>query len=134
MNYVKVEKEEIAPFLIVCPSSIIDNWLRELNVWGYFAVGKFHGVKEREEVKKKLKNKRLEVVLTTHETCRDHLDELNAFEWSAVIVDEFHKIKNDKSQTTQKFKEFKPKVRIGLSGTLVQNDLIEFWTLLDWYK
>ena len=60
------------------------------------------------------------------------MDSLTRFEWSAVVVDEFHKMKNDESLVSRAFHEFTTSTRIGLSGTILQNDLIELWALLDW--
>lgn len=120
------------PFLITAPASLLDNWISELDTWGYFAIGKFHKLKEREDTLLKLKNRRIEVVITTHETCRNQLEVLNAIEWAAVIMDEFHKLKNDKSAISQEFRKLKTKTRIGLSGTILQNDLMELWSLLEW--
>lgn len=54
-------------------------------------------------------------------------------EWAAVIVDEVHKLKNYKSQITQAMKALKCKVRIGLSGTILQNNLEELWCVVDWW-
>ena len=72
--------------------------------------------------------------MTTHETMRDQASYLNQFEWSAIIVDEFHKLKNDESQISKAYYTFKKiKRRIGLSGTILQNGVMELWALLDWY-
>ena len=56
-------------FLIVSPTSVLYNWLDELEVWGYFKVGKFHR-KSKDEVIDLVKQKQVELVLTTHETLR----------------------------------------------------------------
>lgn len=52
--------------------------------------------------------------------------------WSAVIVDEVHRIKNPKSQITQTMKSLKCNVRIGLTGTILQNNMNELWCVMDW--
>ena len=51
------------------PTSVLYNWLDELEVWGYFKVGKFHR-KSKDEVIDLVKQKQVELVLTTHETMR----------------------------------------------------------------
>ncbi|XP_068522066.1 DNA excision repair protein ERCC-6-like 2 isoform X4 [Anas acuta] len=53
-------------------------------------------------------------------------------EWSAVIVDEAHRIKNPKAQITQTMKSLKCSVRIGLTGTILQNNMKELWCVMDW--
>ncbi len=71
-------------------------------------------------------------MLTTHETCSRHIDRLKELKFSAIIVDEFHKLKNDKCELSKNLREFVTRVRIGLSGTILQNDPIELWSLIDW--
>ena len=78
-------------------------------------------------------NSRYDIVLTTHETMRDHANILKSFKWSAIIVDEFHKLKNSESQIAKAYYKFKKtKTKIGLSGTILQNGVMELWSLLDW--
>ena len=55
-----------------------------------------------------------------------------SIDWSAVIVDEAHKIKNPKSQITRAMKGMRCKVRVGLTGTILQNNLEELWCVMDW--
>lgn len=57
---------------------------------------------------------------------------LCSIDWAAVIVDEAHKIKNPKSQITQAMKDMRCKVRVGLTGTILQNNLEELWCVMDW--
>ncbi|XP_060736675.1 DNA excision repair protein ERCC-6-like 2 isoform X2 [Tachysurus vachellii] len=118
-------------FLIVAPLSVLYNWKDELDTWGYFKTVVVHGVRKEEELARVNKG-RCEIVLTTYETLRLCLDEFNSHEWAAVIVDEVHKLKNYKSQITQAMKALKCKVRIGLSGTILQNNLEELWCVMDW--
>lgn len=57
---------------------------------------------------------------------------LCSIDWDAVIVDEAHKIKNPKSQITQAMKDMRCEVRVGLTGTILQNNLEELWCVMDW--
>ena len=68
----KEEKQRRGTFLIVSPSSILFNWEDELNTWGYFKTGRFHGASKNETLDK-ARNGTLEVVLTTYETYRIHI-------------------------------------------------------------
>lgn len=54
-------------------------------------------------------------------------------EWSAVIVDEAHRIKNPKARVTEVMKALKCNVRIGLTGTILQNNMKELWCVMDWW-
>ncbi|XP_043103741.1 DNA excision repair protein ERCC-6-like 2 [Puntigrus tetrazona] len=118
-------------FLIVAPLSVLYNWKDELDTWGHFRVVVVHGVRKDEELAR-VQRGRCEVALTTYETLRLCLDQFNSIDWAAVFVDEAHKIKNPKSQITQAMKNMGCKVRVGLTGTILQNNLEELWCVMDW--
>uniref|UniRef100_A0A5F4W0W3 DNA excision repair protein ERCC-6-like 2 n=1 Tax=Callithrix jacchus TaxID=9483 RepID=A0A5F4W0W3_CALJA len=118
-------------FLIVAPLSVLYNWKDELDTWGYFRVTVLHGNRKDNELIR-VKQRKCEIALTTYETLRLCLDELNSVEWSAVIVDEAHRIKNPKARVTEVMKALKCNVRIGLTGTILQNNMKELWCVMDW--
>ncbi|NWS67357.1 ER6L2 protein, partial [Crotophaga sulcirostris] len=118
-------------FLIVAPLSVLYNWKDELDTWGYFKVCVLHGSKKDDDLSR-IKQGKYEVALTTYEILRLYLDEFNSIEWSAVIVDEAHRIKNPKAQITETMKSLKCCVRIGLTGTILQNNMKELWCVMDW--
>ncbi|XP_038559899.1 DNA excision repair protein ERCC-6-like 2 isoform X2 [Micropterus salmoides] len=118
-------------FLIVAPLSVLYNWKDELDTWGHFQCVVVHGLRKEDELAR-IKKGRIEIALTTYETLRLCLDQFNIIDWSAVVVDEAHKIKNPNSQITQAMKDLKCKIRIGLTGTILQNNLEELWCVMDW--
>ncbi|XP_048187053.1 DNA excision repair protein ERCC-6-like 2 isoform X2 [Perognathus longimembris pacificus] len=118
-------------FLIVAPLSVLYNWKDELDTWGYFRLTVLHGNKKDNELIR-VKQQKCEVALITYETLRLYLDELNSLEWSAVIVDEAHRIKNPKARVTEVMKALRCNVRIGLTGTILQNSMKELWCVMDW--
>ncbi|XP_053323486.1 DNA excision repair protein ERCC-6-like 2 isoform X2 [Spea bombifrons] len=118
-------------FLIVSPLSVLFNWKDELETWGYFKVTVIHGNKKEFELSR-IKQGKYEIALTTYETLRLCLDELNSIDWAAVIVDEAHRIKNPKARVTHVMKDLNCKVRIGLTGTILQNNMQELWCVMDW--
>ncbi|XP_042344247.1 DNA excision repair protein ERCC-6-like 2 isoform X2 [Plectropomus leopardus] len=118
-------------FLIVAPLSVLYNWKDELDTWGHFQCVVVHGLRKEEELAR-IKKGRVEIALTTYETLRLSLDQFNDIDWSAVFVDEAHKIKNPNSQITQAMKDLRCKIRVGLTGTILQNNLEELWCVMDW--
>ncbi|XP_077943756.1 DNA excision repair protein ERCC-6-like 2 isoform X4 [Gasterosteus aculeatus] len=118
-------------FLIVAPLSVLYNWKDELETWGHFQCVVVHGLRKEEELAR-IQKGRIEIALTTYETLRLCLDQFNNIDWSAVVVDEAHKIKNPNSQITRAMKDLKCKIRVGLTGTVLQNNLEELWCVMDW--
>ncbi|THH28182.1 hypothetical protein EUX98_g6002 [Antrodiella citrinella] len=100
--------------LIIAPSSVVHNWEREFETWGYFEVGIYTGP-GRAEVLKDFKMGRLDVVVTSFETARADIALLDDLAWSCIIIDEFECV-----------------VRFGLSGTVIQNKYSEMWAILEW--
>lgn len=72
------KRKQAGSFLIVSPSSVLYNWEDELNTWGYFKVAKFHGASKTETIEKAKRGK-LEMVLTTYETFRNHIVSVFAY-------------------------------------------------------
>lgn len=122
---------KVNPALVICPASVLYNWEEELDTWGHFSVLKYHK-QEKENTLRVASGGRCEVVLTTFESARIHLDDLNTIEWSVVVVDECHKIKEASSGITVAMKNLVCHKRIGLTGTALQNKYDELWCLLDW--
>jgi DNA excision repair protein ERCC-6-like 2 len=65
---------------------------------------------------------RLEILITTYTTYKQNQEKINMVEWDAVIADECHIIKERKSDVTEKMGLVNSKVRIGLTGTAIQNN------------
>ncbi|KAG9073520.1 hypothetical protein FS749_015052, partial [Ceratobasidium sp. UAMH 11750] len=119
--------------LIICPKTVVGNWEKELDTWGYFEYGTYAGDKTiRDEVLKDFTMGRLDIVLTAFDTARTYIDLFSDLPWSMVFVDEVHRCKNPTSGTTVALNRFSCKVRFGLTGTAIQNGYKELWTLLDW--
>ncbi|XP_061673844.1 DNA excision repair protein ERCC-6-like 2 isoform X2 [Syngnathoides biaculeatus] len=125
------QREPDKLFLIVAPLSVLYNWKDELDTWGHFQYAVVHGLRKQEALAR-VKKGRVEIALTTYETLRLCLTQFNNITWSAVFVDEAHKIKNPNSQITQAMKALKCQIRIGLTGTILQNNLEELWCVMDW--
>jgi superfamily II DNA/RNA helicase len=121
--------------LIICPSSLIKNWENELRTWGWWTVYVFHGSKdEKEYALQAAKKGSLEIMITNYDTYRMRYAEVNTVFWDCVIADECHKIKERSSETTQRMNEINSLCRIGLTGTAIQNNYEELWTLLNWCR
>ncbi|KAK7440022.1 hypothetical protein VKT23_017275 [Stygiomarasmius scandens] len=119
--------------LIIAPSSVVPNWEREFETWGYFEVGVYTGnTAERAPVLRDFKYGRLDVVITSFDLARGDIELLDNLAWSVVIIDEVHRLKNKKSKLAAAFSRFTCMRRFGLTGTAIQNSYDEMWAIADW--
>lgn len=119
------------PVLIVCPSSVIQNWESEFSKWATFCVSIFHGA-NRDLIFERLEARGVEIFITSFDTYRIHGSILSEIQWEIVIIDEAHRLKNEKSKLYQACLDIKTRKRYGLTGTIMQNNLMELFSLFDW--
>ncbi|KAG0045043.1 hypothetical protein BGZ83_009717 [Gryganskiella cystojenkinii] len=129
------EKGVWGPFLVVAPLSTISNWEAE---FARFVPDvpcvMYHGIPSERE---RIRNHRLKklgpgfpVVITTYEiTIRDR-KYLQKYDWKYIIVDEGHRLKNMDCKLIRELKTYKSANRMLLTGTPLQNNLEELWSLL----
>ncbi|XP_042042136.1 switch 2-like [Salvia splendens] len=124
----RVEKK--GPVLIICPSSVILNWESEFSKWSTFNVAVYHGV-NRDLVIDKLKAGDVEIIITSFDTYRIQGSILSNIQWEILIVDEAHRLKNEKSKLYTACMKIKTLKRYGLTGTVMQNKIMELFNLFD---
>ncbi|NWF28674.1 DEAD/DEAH box helicase [Streptomyces sp. PKU-EA00015] len=116
------------PTLVVCPTSLMGNWQREIE---RFAPGtpvrRFHGSTRSLDALVEG-----EVVLTTYGTMRLDAARLAEVPWGMVVADEAQHVKNPYSATARQLRTIGAQARVALSGTPVENNLSELWAILDW--
>ncbi|KAF2668852.1 putative TBP associated factor [Microthyrium microscopicum] len=119
------------PTLIVCPPTLSGHWQQEIARFAPFlkAVTYTGPPAERNKVRHLLDQ--VDVVITSYEVCRNDVAILNPIIWNYCILDEGHLIKNPKAKTTIAVKSFKSYHRLILSGTPIQNNVLELWSLFD---
>lgn len=117
--------------LIICPSSVIDNWRHEFDTWGYFEHAAYTGTRAKDALDA-FRRGRLDIMITSHETASLSIEHLRDLDLSCIIIDEAHKLKNPNSQMTQAMQTFSCKARFALTGTAIQNSYRELYTLGDW--
>ncbi|OVA00383.1 SNF2-related [Macleaya cordata] len=120
-----------SPVLIICPTSIIQNWENEFSKWAKFSVSAYHG-SNRDLIIEKLEAHGVDILITSFDTFRIHGTILSEIEWHIVIVDEAHRLKNEKSKLYRACLGIKTRNRFGLTGTIMQNKIMELFNLFDW--
>ncbi|KPI37186.1 TATA-binding protein-associated factor MOT1 [Cyphellophora attinorum] len=119
------------PSLIVCPPSLSGHWQQEISQFAPFltCVAYVGGPGERNSRKHLLAD--ADIVVTTYDICRNESDVLTALTWNYCVLDEGHLIKNPKAKITQAVKKVNSNHRLILSGTPIQNNVLELWSLFD---
>lgn len=117
--------------LVITPTSLIFNWKQEFDkVAPSLKVGVIHGSKS-ERIKSLAMLYDYDVILTTYGTVKNDILEYEKINFDYVIVDEGQNINNPESQNAKIIKKIKSKSRFVLTGTPIENNLIELWSLFD---
>ena len=116
------------PTLVVCPVSVLSNWARETH---RFAPGipvlRYHGAtRSLDDLQPDA------IVLTTYGVARREAAALAAHPWGLIAADEAQAIKNPVSRTAKALRTIPADARFALTGTPVENRLVDLWALLDW--
>ncbi len=131
IEYMKYKLKEKGTMLIIVPTSLIYNWEHELHRFGsnlnYCIIND-------------TKNKRLsyfdhlkdyDVVLTTYGMLRQDIDYYKSYTFDTCIIDEAQNIKNANTETTKAIKQIQAKTRFALTGTPIENSVMELWSIFD---
>ncbi|CAF1305426.1 unnamed protein product [Rotaria sp. Silwood1] len=127
----------LGPVLIVCPSTLLHQWVHEFHEWWpEFRVavlhesGSFQGKKGHRLIHK-IGTTAAGILITSYANILIHYDTLVSYPWHYFILDEGHKIRNPDAQITTACKSFRTPHRLILSGSPMQNNLRELWSLFD---
>lgn len=111
--------------LVVAPTSLLSNWQKEitkfapdLNLWIY------HG-QNRDLIKE------YDVLITSYGLARRDKKKLNKMKWLLLIIDEAQNIKNPHTEQTKAIKSIEAQHKIAMSGTPVENRMLEYWSIFD---
>ncbi|MBC9732297.1 DEAD/DEAH box helicase [Nocardioides marmotae] len=128
------ERGATGPTLVVCPTSLLGNWEAEV---ARFAPGtpvrRFHGSgRDLAGLEDGLPGTDAGFVLTTYGTARRDAAVLAAVGWDLVVADEAQHVKNARTATARALRTIPSRARVALTGTPIENDLTELWSVLDW--
>ena len=130
--YLHEKYPHLPPALLVCPMSVVGNWEREiqnfapsLKIWIHHGTSRCKGDEFIQIVSS------YNLVLTTYHLAARDSDHLKSVHWSAVILDEAQNIKNPHTNQSKAVKELTTARRVALTGTPVENRLLELWSIMD---
>lgn len=131
------EMKSYGPFLIVAPLSTLSNWIDEFARWTpTITTVLYHGTPAE---RAKIRSKRLRkpgteafpVVCTSYEICMNDRKFLSQYGWKFIIIDEGHRLKNLNCRLIKELKQYQSANRLLITGTPLQNNLAELWSLLN---
>lgn len=126
-------KKNPKPSLVICPASVLHNWQREANRFAPdLQVLVLESGAARHNLRKQIPQH--DVIVTNYALLRRDLEELQKFAFRAVILDEAQFIKNPGAQVTQSVKQLKSEHRLALTGTPLENRLLDLWSIVDFIQ
>ena len=121
----KEENKLKNPVLVVCPTTLMGNWIKELQMFApSLNASTYHGLDRKLDIKS-------DVILTTYAIMRIDVEEIKKNTWGMIIVDEAQNIKNPDTAQTIAIKSLKSDIKIAMTGTPVENRLTELWSIFD---
>lgn len=132
-DYAKTKSIETRPLpsLIICPPSLLGHWEVEINNFAPFLkVGVYSGGPSvRQTLRSQLDN--VDIIVTSYDVVRNDIEFLSNKDYNYCVLDEGHIIKNSNSKLTKSVKRVRSNHRLVLSGTPIQNNVLELWSLFD---
>jgi hypothetical protein len=121
------------PSLVICPASVLHNWRREANRFTpQMKVLVLESGAARHNLRKQIPQH--DLIVTNYALLRRDLEELQKFAFRTVILDEAQFIKNPGAQVTQSVKQLKSEHRLALTGTPLENRLLDLWSITDFIQ
>ena len=126
------------PVLVLCPLTVGQQWIRELHIWCPHAKAiLLHETRTNKEISKEDILRECEgttnIVVSNYDTIVHMQDTYSPqmVDWSCIICDEAHKIRNHKTNISRLVKKLTGDFRLAVTGSPIQNSLIELWSLFD---
>ena len=120
-----------APALLVCPTSVVTNWEREVARFAPSLVTLVHQGSNRLRAEEFLATvRKVDMVMTSYALARSDAELLQAVDWLGVFLDEAQNIKNPSAKQTQAIRKLNAEFRFALTGTPVENRLSELWSIM----
>lgn len=132
-----VENGVSGPFLIVSPLATLDHWCAEFKRYApEIGVVSYYGSKgDRKDIRRKYFGKnnvsKSSVIITTYDMVIQDFKSFVRYHWKYLVTDEGHRLKNTNSVLLRQLRGLKTSSRLLLSGTPLQNNMSELWTLLN---
>ncbi|MDJ0743120.1 MAG: DEAD/DEAH box helicase [Xenococcaceae cyanobacterium MO_167.B27] len=120
------------PTLVICPTSVLNNWEREVKKFAPTLSAFIHHGDTRSKGKTFINEvSKKHIVITSYSLVHRDSKTLNRVKWQGIVLDEAQNIKNPSAKQSQAVRQIPADFRIALTGTPVENRLSELWSILD---
>ncbi|MGL5879582.1 MAG: DEAD/DEAH box helicase, partial [Xenococcaceae cyanobacterium] len=128
----KQQKALEKPTLLVCPTSVLGNWEREVRKFApQLKVFMYHGDKRPKGKTFEQTVTGKDLVITSYALIYRDLKTHQSVSWQGIVLDEAQNIKNSEAKQSQAVRQLEAQFRFALTGTPVENRLQELWSILD---
>ncbi|KAK3929318.1 TATA-binding protein-associated factor 172 [Frankliniella fusca] len=137
VQYRKTGNLDCAPLqsLVICPPTLTGHWVYEIEKFlakKYLNPLQYAGPpQERERLRSLLKSRSYNLIVASYDIVRKDIDFFSSIKWNYCILDEGQYIKNGKTKASKAIKQLVANHRLILSGTPIQNNVLELWSLFD---
>ncbi|XP_001632824.2 SWI/SNF-related matrix-associated actin-dependent regulator of chromatin subfamily A member 5 [Nematostella vectensis] len=134
LGYMKNFRKVPGPHMVICPKSTLANWMAEFERWcpSIRAVCLIGNQEQRTAfIRDTMLPGEWDVCVTSYEMVIREKAVFKKFAWRYIVIDEAHRIKNEKSKLSEIVRELRSANRLLLTGTPLQNNLHELWALLN---
>ncbi|MDJ0729602.1 MAG: DEAD/DEAH box helicase [Crocosphaera sp.] len=120
------------PTLVICPTSVLNNWEREVKKFAPSLSTLIHHGDKRSKGKAFVKEvNQKDIIITSYSLIYRDIKTFEQVEWQGIVLDEAQNIKNPQAKQSQAVRQLSTQFRIALTGTPVENRLTELWSILD---
>ncbi|MEO0434607.1 MAG: DEAD/DEAH box helicase [Cyanobacteria bacterium J06656_5] len=128
-----VKEIKLPPTLLIAPTSVVGNWLREMQKFAPHIKAAVHHGGERAKDAKTFKEacREHDILITSFALARKDAKLFNAIEWHRIVLDEAQNIKNPKAALTKAICKFSAPHRLALTGTPIENRLLDLWSIFN---
>ena len=133
LAWLREQNRRAKPALVICPASVLHNWRREAEKFAPdLKVLVLESGPARHNLRKQIPQH--DLIVTNYALLRRDLEALQKFEFRAVILDEAQFIKNPSAQVSQSVKQLRAEHRLALTGTPLENRLLDLWSIVDFVQ
>src|SRR5580700_9093249 len=133
LAWLREQTKQPKPALVICPASVLHNWRREAERFTpHLKVLVLESGAARHNLRKQIPN--YDLIVTNYSLLRRDLEALQKFAFRAVILDEAQFIKNPDAQITQSVKQLRAERHLALTGTPLENRLLDLWSIVDFIQ